>query len=406
MRILLSAFACSPGLGSDQAVGWGWAVQLAREGHQVVVITRAVNRSRIEHELAQAPLPNLSFEYHDMPSLDTALKRISPRNHLYYYFWQWGAYRLAQRLHTRVRFDLAHHVTWVSIRQPSFMGGLGIPFIFGPAAGGDSAPYRLRSGYGFRAWLRDWFRDLANAAVKFDPLLKRTFDQASRIVVTSEDTRHLVPAKYQAKTTTRLGIAMTPLPDQCSETKADASPGAYRLLYVGRFLDLKGMHLGLAAFAQLLRDHPATRLTMVGSGPTEQNWRALADKLGVSQNVDWVPWMKQEALPALFRQHDVFLFPSLQDSGGLVVLEAMSLGLPVVSLNLGGPGAIVDNTCGMVVEARSSSKPAVIEGLAGALNALAVDRDLRQRLSQGALQRAEIFQWSRLAADVYAGFGS
>lgn len=406
MRILLSAFACSPGVGSDMAVGWGWAEELAAQGHQVVVITRAENRHRIEQALLHTPMLNLHFEYYDDPGLARVLKRISSRNHLYYYFWQWGAYRLAQFLHDKEKFDVVHHVTWVSIRQPSFMGKLGIPFIFGPVAGGESAPYKLRNGYGLRQWLRDLLRDFANALVKFDPFLKLTFERASRIVVTSEETRQLIHDRYRSKTITRLAIATSPFGSQPDVNNTDlrrASADCMRLLFVGRFLDWKGMHLGLVAMAKLLKQYPDARLTMVGSGMAEQGWRTLAAELGIGDCVEWISWMKQEDLPQLYRSHDVFLFPSLQDSGGLVVLEAMSFGLSVVALDLGGPGSIVDETCGIVVPAKEGSKLDVIEGLSGACKLLAGDESLRQRLSAGALQRVKHFQWSQLVADVYVG---
>ena len=57
-----------------------------------------------------------------------------------------------------------------------------------------------------------------------------------------------------------------------------------------------------------------------------------------------------------YRSADIFVFPSLRDSGGLVVLEAMAHGLPVVCADLGGPGLIVDETCGRAVSAKGKNK--------------------------------------------------
>src|SRR3546814_13312282 len=61
--------------------------------------------------------------------------------------WQWLAVGVARDLHRRERFDCVHHVTYAGLRIPSFMGRLGVRFVFGPVGGGESAPWRLRWGY-------------------------------------------------------------------------------------------------------------------------------------------------------------------------------------------------------------------------------------------------------------------
>jgi hypothetical protein len=68
LKILLSAFACEPNAGSEPAVGWNWALFLARAGHQVVVLTRARARSAVERiGKGSPPDPHLCFEYFDVP---------------------------------------------------------------------------------------------------------------------------------------------------------------------------------------------------------------------------------------------------------------------------------------------------------------------------------------------------
>ncbi|MCZ6744779.1 MAG: glycosyltransferase family 1 protein, partial [Alphaproteobacteria bacterium] len=143
MKILLSAYACEPNKGSEPEVGWRWALELARLGHEVWVLTRENNRTSIEAGLArQNPLPNLHFAYYDLPPWARWWKRGARGVHLYYRLWQWGAYRLAKKLHRQHGFDRAHHVTFVSLRHPTFLRRLGVPFVFGPVAGGERVPWR------------------------------------------------------------------------------------------------------------------------------------------------------------------------------------------------------------------------------------------------------------------------
>jgi glycosyltransferase involved in cell wall biosynthesis len=409
MKILLSAYACEPNKGSEPGVGWNWALALVRRGHDVWVITRKNNQSSIEQELARLSEPyvtQLHFIYYDLPSWATWWKKGRRGVHLYYLMWQWGAYQLAKKEHHAQVFDLVHHVTFVSVRQPSFMGNLGIPFIFGPVAGGENAPWRLRKGFGWKGWQKDFARDLANLLVRFDPLMWRTFSQAERIYVTSAQTLSLIPQKYKKKSLVQLAIAV----DSAFEAnqilpvtlKSKSSTDSFRILYIGHFLYLKGMHLGLAAYAKLLDKVPNAQLTMVGHGPEEKKWRELANNLGINQDkIEWKPWVPQKELAALYLSHDVFLFPSLRDSGGMVVLEAMSFGLPVICLKLGGPGVMVDNTCGRAVDVNSVGQQAVTARLTDVLVEFASRPELMQQLRDGAKAKASASSWDATVERVY-----
>lgn len=400
LRILLSAYACEPGKGSEPGVGWNWALALARRGHQVWVLTRRNNQKTIEPEydrLEPALQGRLNFIYYDLPKWSRWWKKGGRGVHLYYLLWQWGAYQAAKQKHVEIKFDRVHHATFVSVRQPSFMGGLGIPFIFGPVAGGERAPWRLRAGYGLRGWMLDAVRDVANVLVKFDPLMWRTFAQADQIFVTSQQTRDLVPKCYWPKTQIKLAIALDNSESNEPHSVCTAPP---RIVYLGRFLYWKGMHLGLASFAGFLKRYPEARLSMIGSGPDEARWRQLAGRLGIEHNIDWVPWVHQATLADIYHNHDVLLFPSLHDSGGMVVLEAMQHGLPVVCLKLGGPGVLVDETCGIAVDPAGLTEHAVINLLATGMADLFADRQEWAHRSSRARKHAAKQTWAALVADI------
>lgn len=404
MKILLSAYACEPNKGSEPAVGWQWAVELARLGHDVWVLTRANNRPNIEPAIANLPESiNLNFLYYDLPAWARWWKKGGRGVRLYYLLWQWGAYRLAKAVHAKKGFDRVHHVTFVSVRQPSFMGRLGIPFIFGPVAGGERAPWRLRQGYGWRGFILDAIRDAANAMVKLDPFMAQTFRAAEHIFVTSEQTLDLVPRRFHNKAAVQLAIGWKsakgshPTPP----SRGDRRDGRVNVLFVGRLLHWKGLHLGLAAFHQMLDVYPETRLVVIGRGPERARLRRLTDRLGVANRVEWVPWLSRNELLTLYPRHDIFLYPSLHDSGGMVVLEALAIGLPVVCLDLGGPGIMVDDTCGRVIATEGHSVNAVTEALGEALIELAQNDALRRQLSAGAMQRVHDLSWAALVARIY-----
>ena len=149
MRILVSAYACSPGFGSEQGVGWNRALQLARF-HEVWVVTRSKNRAAIEAALAREPRPNLHFLYQDLPRWARLWKKKRRGMHLYYYLWQMGAYWAGRRLHREVKLDQVHHVTFVNYWMPSFLALLPVPLVWGPVGGGETCPASFRPRLSWR----------------------------------------------------------------------------------------------------------------------------------------------------------------------------------------------------------------------------------------------------------------
>jgi glycosyltransferase involved in cell wall biosynthesis len=161
------------------------------------------------------------------------------------------------------------------------------------------------------------------------------------------------------------------------------------------------MGLGIRAFAEFSKSNSDATLTMVGKGPDKKQWKLLAEKLGISDKITWIEWVEQEELKRLYKKHDLFLFPSLHDSGGMVVLEAMSQGLPVICLNLGGPDIIVDNNCGFKVSVEDKSESLIVEDLTSSMSKYADNTLCNKNLVEGALSRANEMSWSKAVNVVY-----
>jgi glycosyltransferase involved in cell wall biosynthesis len=103
----------------------------------------------------------------------------------------------------------------------------------------------------------------------------------------------------------------------------------------------------------------------------------------------------------MYSHHHAFLFPSLHDASGTVILEAWAHGLPVICLALGGPGALVDETCGRVVSVKNCNEEECVAGLASEIAALASDEELRLGLARGATARYRQLLWPKIVAKLY-----
>lgn len=400
-RVLLSAFACDPYHGSDEEVGWQWAKQLSARGYDVTVVTRRSHQAAIEQaNRAVGDCSGVRFEYVDADRLHAVLHRISRRNHIYYYAWQWLAFRRAQALHRVAAFDLIHHVTWVSFRQPSFMGLVGAPFYFGPVAGGDKIPKGYTKDFSFKQRVVEWARAAVNAMVRFDPLMHLTYSTATKVFFTSIGHVEFVPRVARHKYGVDMCIGCDY--DQAALALADEerTVSGSRLLFVARCIGWKGMDFGLQAFHRVKMLRPETTLTVVGDGADRTRWMAKAVELGVSDSIEWRGWVPKAELQTLYRKFDLMFFPSLRDPGGFVVLEALQSGIPVVCFKLGGPGLVVDDSCGAAVEAGPDVEETVGRYADTVVRVLERARS-DSSFSESCRRRAGVFTWDALVSRIY-----
>jgi glycosyltransferase involved in cell wall biosynthesis len=398
MRVLLSAYACEPNKGSEQEVGWQRALHMTAFADEVWVLTRSNNREVIEAD----PLgntPGLHFIYYDLPEWARRLKKKASWGlYIYLIFWQWGAYRKAARHHRERPFDCVYHVTFVSMLTGSLMGRLGIPFIVGPIAGGERAPFRLRRSMPLRSKASELVRDAGILLQRYSPLSRSALAAAERIYVTTPESLHLIAPKWHRKTEVQLGVATS----GDAVLKADLRrPASLRFVFIGRLVHWKGVHFAIRALAETRRTVPTATLTVFGTGPDERWLRHVAKRFGVTDAVEFAGYVPRQQLIETLGDYTALVFPSLHDSGGLVILEALSKGLPVICLDLGGPGVIVDTSCGIVVSTAGANEDQAVTGLQNAMVSLATKTGSElERLSRGAIARSNRLSWAALTGHV------
>jgi glycosyltransferase involved in cell wall biosynthesis len=384
MKILLSAFAYAPNVGSEPGVGWRWAAELGKH-HEVTVVTDTTRRVLVEADGVQLP-PNVRVVYF-RPAWLRAMPLNSATAPLLYTLWQFGLLGFARLLQREREFDLAIHCTYGVFRHPSFLGYLGIPFVFGPVGGGEDAPLALKRSIHGREKIKELLRSLLNKAALFDPFLWAAYARATLILTKTEDTRQALPWPFRRRAMVypEIGIDAPACIEPCGRKMGEP----LRVLFAGRLLGWKGAHLAIRAVAQAVAQGVAVEFTLLGKGPYEPELRRVAAEVGLADSIRWVSQMPQQELFALYRTMHCFLFPSLHDSSGNVVLEAQAYGLPVICLDLGGPATLVTPEMAIVVSTTGRGESEVVNGLAAALEQLAGDENLRLDMAKSA--------WTRVA---------
>ena len=159
MRVLLSAFQCAPGLGSEPGTGWHWATTLPRLGHEVTVLTSSTQRELI---LSAGP-QSADFRFVDDP---WALPEhgVPPLVRSYDFYRRWQDAALRQIAAEAQHYDVAHHVTWASLHLGSQLWRLPVPLIYGPIGGGQTAPPGYGRYFG-RGWATETMRTAATGSL-------------------------------------------------------------------------------------------------------------------------------------------------------------------------------------------------------------------------------------------------
>lgn len=170
-------------------------------------------------------------------------------------------------------------------------------------------------------------------------------------------------------------------------------PSGIRLLYAGPLIRRKDIRTLVAALPALRERRIPFKLTLVGEGPEVPALRALADSLGVLDRVEFRGFVSEDRLVEAYRESDIFVFPSLLEGFGLVLVEAMACGLPVVTTGI-PPMSEVVGGAGLLV---APSDPAAF---GEALTRLSCEHDLRQSLGEEGRRRVdERYLWSRVARE-------
>jgi hypothetical protein len=177
-----------------------------------------------------------------------------------------------------------------------------------------------------------------------------------------------------------------------NETRhSEAEERPLKLLFVGKVITLKGIDIALDA---LHRSRASATLTIIGDGSYLEVARRQVQKLGLVDRVFFEGRLTREQVLARYCEFDIFLFPSLHDTGGYAVIEAMLNELPVICVDCGGPAVAVERACGIKVPL--GSRQQIVDRAAMAIRFYDGDRPSVQRDGRRARERVlDFYDWQR-----------
>lgn len=406
MNILISAYAFSPYRGSECAVGWNVVRELLAF-HDVTVITGDVmpgqndwNRYVKEH----GGLKGLSVNYIEPGALIRILERLHrlpglwPLYYFAYNLWQRKAYAFAKQLLRAKRFDLVHHLTMIGFREPGYMWKLGLPFVWGPVGGGVDEPVSFWSLYSRGARIKVVLRNLANAVQKRLTLRPRCAARSAVWIWTVSNAEASMIRSWGATCTQMIESAASPYEGARIRNWRQGDP--FRIVWSGTHTYGKALPILIAALARIMKSINDVNVIVdvLGQGVETFGWKSFAEKLSVSDCFRWRGFLTRDRAMAIMNEAHALAFTSVKEGTPHVVLEALSMGLPVICHDACGMGVVVDSTCGIKIQMKSPE--ASIAGFTHALEDLLTHPARVEELSLGALKRARAFTWSQKARQI------
>jgi glycosyltransferase involved in cell wall biosynthesis len=399
LKVLVLAAATHPDEGSEPGLGWRWVEALSKF-HDLWVITGEYrgNRDAIERRFRehQELIDHLEIFY--IPWFVPRKRWLSnfclrlwyPLYYRYYRQWHQEAYQLAKRLHQEVGFDLVHQLNMTGYREPGYLWKLDAPFVWGPVGGTHNVPLRFASVIGFRETLYHLAKRMVNHfQLRHHRRVHAALARANGFITVTPGERETF-LRVTGKDSVVIGVNRAIPPRKRLMGKDDITSRPLQLIWSGIHQSRKALPLALQALA-MHRGMCEFHLHVLGEGRMTQTWKQMAQKLQLDKYCTWHGLVEHKQAVNLLGKGDVLVFTSLGESTPSVVLESLSVGVPVICLDHCGMAEVVTPDCGVKIPVTTPKN--VIIDLAETIYRLAKNPDEVHLLSEGALKRAREYSW-------------
>jgi len=389
LRVLIAAENISLRLSGETLLPYHYLHGFRALGIDVSAICHARVRDQLRADLDPALFARVSFvEDGFLQRIVHAVGRHFPYriedlvfNQVVHMLTQIRMRRTVRSMVRAQRIDVVFEPAPIAPKALSFLFGLGAPVVIGPMSGGMDLPPAFRGMDG--AVVRIAIR----AARRIASLLHRIVPgkpSAAALLVANEQTLRALPPGLSGDVHMVFESAVE-LERWAPRTYADA-PAAepVRFIFCSRFVDWKGIGYLVDAFVPLARMGNA-HLELVGDGELFDIIRQRIETAGIADAVTLHGRLSGPAYIERLRQADVFVTPSLRECGGIAMLEAMAIGLPVIGVNWGGAAQYTRPDCAILVD--PTSEASLVADLTSAMRRLAASYPLRRAMGEAGRRR-------------------
>ena len=387
MNYLIQAWACLPDKGGEFAVSWGWISHLSNcigESDSIYVVSLTLKNEHIqEYQLKNVKVIDIeAFEKF----------KFLENTPLYYWVWQRLAYRKVSSMD--IHFDVIHLYSLSDFRQ------LGVWYkyknsttIFGPVGGGQVCPKSL-TGYEQKFY---YIRNIINSICKYNPFYKRCIKRYSCKYACNKET-----GEYLKESELLIDVPLNDRLKNLNVLQKKTEEKAI-ILFCGRLINKKGLFLLLDVIKRIPKDREY-EVHIYGEGILREAIENQIRYADLEERVIVKGAVPYEEMTKVYRTADVFVLPSLRESGGSVLVEAMAHALPIVSLDMAFSSILKQNDTGNFIDIHQSTE-GILNSFADALVRLIDDSELRTKLGYNGYKYVNNeLTWDKMIEKVYGKY--
>lgn len=377
VNYLISAYSVNPYKGSEDSIGWNWVLQYEKnykEGDRIILLTKKFNEKDTRRGLKEFNIQHVELVIVDVPNaLNWFREKHSAFHHMYYILWQHWAWLWVK--HSGIHFDVIHHVTMNDYRIPSELyKAKGAKVIWGPMGGAQVTPRPLKVYE--KNQLVASFREFVNKSCSWNPFYKKALRSYYKIYCINNET--------QKQISRIVGKDVPLMPELALRDEYKNLPirkgnnDILKIVFVGRLIGKKGIAFLVDALSLM---------------PTDMNWEllifgdgddhALIEKQiadsGIGKNVKLMGNRPLNKIAEAYQQADVFVLPSLRETSGNVLLEAMAYAVPIVAFDTSFCRLLKEVDCGVFVNTDQALE-GIKEDWCKAIVTLGQDKELAKQM--------------------------
>lgn len=377
VNYLISAYSVNPYKGSEDSIGWNWVLQYEKnykDGDRIILLTKKFNEKDTRRGLKEFNIQHVELVIVDVPNaLNWFREKHSAFHHMYYILWQHWAWLWVK--HLGIHFDVIHHVTMNDYRIPSELyKAKGAKVIWGPMGGAQVTPRPLKVYE--KNQLVASFREFVNKSCSWNPFYKKALRSYYKIYCINNET--------QKQISRIVGKDVPLMPELALRDEYRNLPiqkgnnDILKIVFVGRLIGKKGIAFLVDALSLM---------------PTDMNWEllifgdgddhALIEKQiadsGIGKNVKLMGNRPLNQIAEAYQQADVFVLPSLRETSGNVLLEAMAYAVPIVAFDTSFCRLLKEVDCGVFVNTDQALE-GIKEDWCKAIVTLGQDKELAKQM--------------------------
>ena len=403
-RVLVNAYACGPGMGSEPGMAWNWCMNLAKHC-ELHIITEGEFRENLEKVLPTLPQDKNVYFYY-LPVEERIRKMCWNQGdwRFYYYYRQWQerALEKGREICEQQHIDIIHQLNMIGFREPGLLWKIeGPKYVWGPIGGLIDIPVNYLWATDKKQALKTLLKKSISAfQIRYQWNVRKAIKRADVLIGSSNSETETIRRLY-GKEVIQINETCT-TPTAGRDEHVFSNDDSFNIVWVGRFILTKQLELALRTMASL-RDIPQIKLHILGTGQDEMRYKDLAHSLQIDDNCIWHGQRKNTEVQQIMLHSDLFFFTSIAEATSTVVLEAISNQLPILCFDAFGFASIVDERIGVKVPLTNTAQS--IKDFAEKINYLYHHREVLQQMSENCKQRVEELSWENKAKQIVELYG-